>query len=66
MVLRLNASFQAYRDGECGPEILNGVDPPIPSLIMPDAMAQAQGNPRLAQFLVSLEQAAQAYINGGR
>ena len=66
MVLRLNASFQAYRDGENGPEILSGVDPPIPSLIIPDAMTQAQDNPRLARFLVSLEAAAQQYIDGGR
>jgi hypothetical protein len=66
MVLTITASFQAYRDGENGPEVLSGVDPPIPPLIIWDAMAQAQDNPRLAQFLVSLEQAAQAYIDGGR
>jgi hypothetical protein len=66
MVLTISASFQAYRDGENGPEILSGVDPPIPPLIIWDAMAQAQDNPRLGQFLVSLEQAAQAYIDGGR
>jgi hypothetical protein len=66
MVLAITASFQAYRDGENGPEVLSGVDPPIPPLVIWDAMAQAQGNPRLAQFLVSLEEAAQAYINGGR
>jgi hypothetical protein len=66
MVLTIAASSQAYRDGENGPEILSGVDPPIPPIIIWDAMAAAQDNPRLAQFLVSLEQAAQAYIDGGR
>ena len=66
MVLTITAAFQAYRDGENGPEVLSGVDPPIPPLIIWDAMTKAQGNPRLAQFLVSLEQAAQTYIDGGR
>jgi hypothetical protein len=66
MVLTISASFQAYRDGENGPEILQGVDPPIPPLIIWDAMAQAQDNLRLARFLVALEQAAQEYIDGGR
>ena len=66
MVLAISASFQAYRDGENGPKILQGVDPPIPPLIIWDAMAQAQDDPRLARFLVALEQAAQEYIDGGR
>jgi hypothetical protein len=66
MVLTISASFQAYRDGENGPEILSGIDPPIPPLIIWDAMAAAQGDLRLARFLVALEQAAQEYIDGGR
>jgi hypothetical protein len=66
MVLTISASFQAYRDGENGPEILSNVDPPIPPLIIWDAMAAAQGDLRLARFLVALEQAAQQYIDGGR
>jgi hypothetical protein len=66
MVLSINATFKAYRDGENGPEIFSAVDPPIPPLIIWDAMAQAQDDPRLARFLVALEQAAQEYIDGGR
>jgi hypothetical protein len=66
MVLTIVVTFQAYRDSENGPEFLQGVDPPIPPLIIRDAMWQAQSSLRLALFLGALEQAAQGYIDGGR
>jgi hypothetical protein len=65
MVLDIAVSFTPYRDAEAGPEILETGQS---SIVYTDAMEKAagdakQGDMALAQFLASLEAAAQLFIN---
>ena len=65
MVLDISVTFTPYREGVSGPEIL---DAGRSSLVYADAMALAakaaeQGDLYLAQFLGTLEFAAQQFVN---
>jgi hypothetical protein len=65
MVLDIAVTFTPYRDGNAGPEILEAGRV---SIVFADAMEAAaalaqEGDIALAQFLASLEYAAQRYVN---
>lgn len=60
MKLSIAVTFTPYRNGESGPEIL---DEGKAVLVYGDALASAQDDPHLAQFLGVLEAAAQRFVN---
>lgn len=60
MALSIAVTFAPYRDSEQGPQML---DEGKSVLVYGDALQAAQSDPHLAQFLGTLEAAAQRFIN---
>jgi hypothetical protein len=60
MKLSIAVTFTPYRNGDAGPEIL---DEGKTVMVYGDALAAAQQDPHLAQFLGILEAAAQRFVD---